>query len=136
MRLNDGRALPNFVYQALSGLPITVHGTGKQTRSFCYVSDLVEGIYRLMDSDEHEPVNIGNPHEITILEFAERIRDLLGATTPIVFEPLPQDDPKRRCPDISKARRLLHWEPKVSLDEGLKLTLEFFKKQFAAAQAR
>ena len=136
MRLNDGRALPNFVYQALSGLPITVHGTGKQTRSFCYVSDLVEGIYQLMDSDEHEPVNIGNPHEITILEFAERIRDLLGATTPIAFEPLPQDDPKRRCPDISKARRLLHWEPKVSLDEGLKLTLEFFKKQFAAAQAR
>lgn len=136
MRLNDGRALPNFVYQALSGLPITVHGTGEQTRSFCYVSDLVEGIYRLMEADEHEPVNIGNPHEITILEFAERIRELLGATTPIVFEPLPQDDPKRRCPDISKARHLLHWEPKVPLDEGLKLTLEFFKKQFAGAQAR
>jgi dTDP-glucose 4,6-dehydratase len=136
MRLNDGRALPNFVAQALAGKPMTVHGTGKQTRSFCYVSDLVEGIYGLMGSEEHEPVNIGNPHEITILEFAERIRALLGASTPIVFEPLPQDDPKRRCPDISKARRLLHWEPKVSLDEGLKLTLEFFKKQFAATQAR
>ena len=136
MRLNDGRALPNFVYQALTGKPLTVHGTGKQTRSFCYVSDLMEGIYRLMASEEHEPVNIGNPHEITILEFAERIRALLGASTPIVFEPLPQDDPQRRCPDISKARRLLHWEPKVPLEEGLKLTLEFFKKQFAATQAR
>jgi len=136
MRLNDGRALPNFVYQALTGKPITVHGTGKQTRSFCYVSDLVEGIFALMASEEHEPVNIGNPHEITILEFAERIRALLGASTPIVFEPLPQDDPQRRCPDISKARRLLHWEPKVPLEEGLKLTLEFFKKQFAATQAR
>ena len=136
MRLNDGRALPNFLYQALAGKPITVHGTGKQTRSFCYVSDLMEGIYRLMESDEHEPVNIGNPHEITILEFAERIRALLGASTPIVFEPLPQDDPQRRCPDISKARRLLRWEPKVALEEGLKLTTEFFKKQFAATQAR
>jgi dTDP-glucose 4,6-dehydratase len=136
MRLNDGRALPNFVHQALAGMPITVHGTGKQTRSFCYVSDLVEGIYGLMASDEHEPVNIGNPHEITILEFAERIRALLGVSTPIVFEPLPQDDPQRRCPDISKARRLLHWEPKIPLEEGLRLTLEFFKKQFAATQAR
>jgi dTDP-glucose 4,6-dehydratase len=136
MRLNDGRALPNFVYQALTGKPITVHGTGKQTRSFCYVSDLIEGIYSLMASEEHEPVNIGNPHEITILEFAERIRTLLAASTPIVFEPLPQDDPQRRCPDISKARRLLHWEPKVPLEEGLKLTLEFFKKQLAATQAR
>ena len=107
MRLNDGRALPNFVHQALMGQPITVYGTGKQTRSFCYVSDLIDGIYRLMMSDEHEPTNIGNPQEITILEFAERIRTILGVTTPIVFEPLPQDDPKQRCPDISKARRLL-----------------------------
>jgi dTDP-glucose 4,6-dehydratase len=136
MRLNDGRALPNFVHQALAGKPITVHGTGKQTRSFCYVSDLIEGIYGLMASNEHEPVNIGNPHEITILEFAERIRALLGVSTPIVFEPLPQDDPQRRCPDISKARRLLHWEPKVPLEDGLRLTLEFFKKQFAATQVR
>jgi len=136
MRLHDGRALPNFVYQALSGQPITVYGTGKQTRSFCYVSDLIEGIYRLMQSDEHEPTNIGNPGEITILEFAQRIHALLGATKPIVFEPLPQDDPKQRCPDISKARRLLGWEPKVNLEEGLRLTLESFKKQFAQAQAR
>jgi dTDP-glucose 4,6-dehydratase len=131
MRLNDGRALPNFVHQALMGKPITVYGTGAQTRSFCYVSDLIEGIYRLMMSDEHEPTNIGNPHEITILEFAERIRMLLGAKTPIVFEPLPQDDPKQRCPDISKARRILGWEPKVNLEEGLQLTLDAFKRQFA-----
>jgi dTDP-glucose 4,6-dehydratase len=136
MRLNDGRALPNFVHQALMGQPITVYGSGKQTRSFCYVSDLIEGIYRLMLSEEHEPTNIGNPQEITILEFAERVRALLGATTPIVFEPLPQDDPKQRCPDISKARRLLGWEPKVNLEDGLRLTLESFKKQFAEAQAR
>jgi dTDP-glucose 4,6-dehydratase len=136
MRLNDGRALPNFVHQALTGQPITVYGTGKQTRSFCYVSDLIDGIYRLMMSDEHEPTNIGNPHEITILEFAERIRALLGVSTPIVFEPLPQDDPKQRCPDISKARRLLGWEPKVNLEEGLELTLESFKKQFAESKAR
>jgi len=136
MRLNDGRALPNFVHQALMGQPITVYGSGKQTRSFCYVSDLIEGIYRLMTSNEHEPTNIGNPHEITILEFAERIRTLLDAKAPIIFEPLPQDDPKQRCPDISKARRILGWEPKVNLEEGLKLTLDSFKKQFAESQAR
>src|SRR3979409_2619021 len=104
MRLNDGRALPNFVYQALSGQPITVYGTGKQTRSFCYVSDLIDGIYRLMQSDEHEPTNIGNPPEITILEFAERIRKHFDSPPPIMFKQLPQDDPKRRCPDITKAR--------------------------------
>ncbi len=132
MRLNDGRALPNFVYQALQGKPITVYGDGKQTRSFCYVSDLIEGIYRLMLSDEHEPTNIGNPQEITILEFAEKVRALMGAKVEIVFEPLPQDDPKQRCPDISKAKRLLQWEPKVGLEEGLKLTLDYFKKQTAA----
>jgi len=134
MRLNDGRALPNFVYQALRGKPITVYGDGKQTRSFCYVSDLIEGIYRLMMSDEHEPTNIGNPQEITILEFAEKVRALMGAKVEIVFEPLPQDDPKQRCPDISKARRLLKWEPKVGLDGGLKLTLDYFKNQAAASQ--
>jgi dTDP-glucose 4,6-dehydratase len=134
MRLNDGRALPNFVYQALTGQPITVYGDGRQTRSFCYVSDLIEGIYRLMNSDEHEPVNIGNPQEITILEFAERIRGLTGSDVPIIFKPLPQDDPKQRCPDIGKAKRLLGWEPKVNLDEGLRLTLEFFRKQVAAGQ--
>jgi dTDP-glucose 4,6-dehydratase len=132
MRLNDGRALPNFVHQALTGQPITVYGDGQQTRSFCYVSDLIEGIYRLMNSDEHEPVNIGNPQEITILEFAERIRKLLGSEVPIIFKPLPQDDPKQRCPDISKAKRLLGWQPKVNLDEGLRLTLEFFRQQVAA----
>src|SRR5579864_2738029 len=135
MRLNDGRALPNFVYQALSGKAITVYGTGKQTRSFCYVSDLIEGIYRLALSDEHFPTNIGNPQEITILEFAKRIHSLLGSTKPIVFEPLPQDDPRQRCPDITKARRLLGWEPKVDLEEGLRLTLESFKKQFAGTHA-
>jgi dTDP-glucose 4,6-dehydratase len=130
MRLNDGRALPNFVYQALRGDPITVYGDGSQTRSFCYVSDLIDGIYKLMLSGEHEPTNIGNPQEITILEFARRVRDALGAKTEIIFEPLPVDDPKQRCPDISKAHRLLHWEPKVSLADGLRLTLDFFKKQY------
>jgi dTDP-glucose 4,6-dehydratase len=131
MRMNDGRALPNFVYEALSEQPITVYGDGKQTRSFCYVSDLIEGILRLLDSREHLPVNIGNPHEITILEFAERIRALTGGKTELVFRPLPQDDPKRRRPDISKVRNLLGWEPKVSLDQGLRLTLEYFQKKFA-----
>jgi len=132
MRLNDGRALPNFVYQALTGEAITVYGDGRQTRSFCYVSDLIEGIYRLMESGEHAPVNIGNPQEITILEFAERVRALVGSDVPIVFKPLPQDDPKQRCPDISKARRILNWEPKVNLEDGLRLTVEFFRKQVAA----
>jgi len=130
MRLNDGRALPNFVFQALSGKPITVYGDGGQTRSFCYVSDLIEGIYRLMMSDEHLPTNIGNPEEITILEFAERIRKHFENPPPIIFEPLPQDDPKRRCPDIRKAKRVLDWEPKVGLEEGLQLTLNYFKDAF------
>ena len=131
MRLNDGRALPNFLYQTLTGQPITVYGSGKQTRSFCYVSDLVEGILRLLDSNEHEPTNIGNPQEITILEFAERIRTLTGTKAEIIFKPLPQDDPKQRCPDIAKARRILHWEPKVTLEEGLRRTLEYFQKKVA-----
>jgi dTDP-glucose 4,6-dehydratase len=130
MRLNDGRALPNFVYQALSGKPLTIYGDGKQTRSFCYVSDLIEGIYRLMMSNEHLPTNVGNPNEITILEFAERIRRHFENPPPIIFDPLPQDDPKRRCPDISKARRILKWEPKVGLEEGLKVTLAYFKEVF------
>jgi dTDP-glucose 4,6-dehydratase len=128
MRLNDGRALPNFVYQALSGKPLTIYGDGKQTRSFCYVSDLIEGIYRLMMSNEHLPTNVGNPGEITILEFAERIRKHFENPPPIVFEALPQDDPKRRCPDITKAKRVLKWEPKVGLEEGLTLTLAYFKE--------
>jgi len=133
MRLNDGRALPNFVYQALTGKPITVYGDGRQTRSFCYVSDLIEGIYRLMQSDERFPVNIGNPQEITILEFAERIRALVGSDAPIIFKPLPQDDPRQRCPDISKARRILQWEPKIDLDQGLRVTLDYFRQQVTAA---
>jgi dTDP-glucose 4,6-dehydratase len=131
MRLNDGRALPNFLYQALTGEPLTVYGDGKQTRSFCYVSDLLDGIYRLLESDEHDPVNIGNPHEITILEFAERVRALVGSKEPIVFRPLPQDDPKQRCPDIAKARQVLKWEPKVNLEEGLKRTYDYFHKKVA-----
>ncbi len=134
MRLNDGRALPNFVYQALTGEPITVYGDGSQTRSFCYVSDLIEGIYRLMMSDEHEPVNIGNPNEITILEFAQRIKELIGSPIPIEFRPLPQDDPKQRRPDISKAKRLLDWEPKVALADGLRITLDYFRRQLEVSQ--
>ncbi|HEY0704365.1 MAG TPA: UDP-glucuronic acid decarboxylase family protein [Candidatus Acidoferrales bacterium] len=135
MRLNDGRALPNFLYQALVGEPITVYGDGKQTRSFCYVSDLLDGIYRLLESKEHEPTNIGNPREITILEFAEQVRKLVGATAPIVFHALPQDDPKQRCPDISKAKRLLNWEPKVDLEDGLERTYKYFKAQLAQTNA-
>ena len=131
MRLNDGRALPNFVHQALTGKPITVYGEGNQTRSFCYVSDLIEGIYRLMLSEEHLPTNIGNPQEITILQFAERIREHFQNAPPIIFEALPQDDPKQRCPDISKAKRILGWEPKVGLKEGLQVTMDYFKEQFA-----
>ena len=134
MRLNDGRALPNFLYQALSNQPLTVYGDGSQTRSFCYVDDLIEGIWRLMNSSEHEPVNIGNPQEITILEFAQCILQLTGARTPIKFEPLPQDDPKQRRPDISKARRLLGWEPNVNLSEGLQRTLAYFQQQLAGAR--
>jgi dTDP-glucose 4,6-dehydratase len=136
MRLNDGRALPNFVHQALTGKPITVYGEGKQTRSFCYVSDLIDGIYKLAMSDEHMPTNIGNPQEITILQFAEKIREHFENAPKIIFEPLPQDDPKQRCPDISKAKRLLGWEPKVGLAEGLKITMDHFKRDFAAAAFR
>src|SRR5262249_11347381 len=116
------------------GQPITVYGDGKQTRSFCYVSDLIDGIYGLLESSEHEPVNIGNPSEITILEFAERIKALVGSTTPIIFEPLPQDDPKQRCPDLSKAHRILSWHPRVDLAEGLKLTYDFFQPRVEASR--
>jgi len=135
MRLNDGRALPNFVYQALTGTPITVYGDGKQTRSFCYVSDLIDGIYKLSQSDEHMPTNIGNPTELTIYEFAERVLSYFPNAPKIIFEPLPEDDPKQRRPDISKAKRLLGWEPKVSLEDGLNRTIGFFKEQFARAVA-
>ena len=135
MRLNDGRALPNFLYQALSGRPITVYGDGKQTRSFCYVSDLMDGIYRLLESSEHEPTNIGNPQEITILEFAERVRRLAGADVPIELHPLPQDDPKQRCPDITKAKRILGWQPKINLEQGLRLTYDYFRQKVAESGA-
>nr|WP_295866149.1 UDP-glucuronic acid decarboxylase family protein [uncultured Chitinophaga sp.] len=128
MRLNDGRALPAFMSQALSGQDLTVFGDGKQTRSFCYVDDLVEGIYRLLLSDYHLPVNIGNPEEITLNQFAEEIIALTGSKQKIVYHPLPKDDPKQRQPDITKARTLLGWEPKVGRQEGLKITFEYFKQ--------
>jgi dTDP-glucose 4,6-dehydratase len=128
MRLNDGRAIPNFLTQALKGEPITVFGDGKQTRSFCYVSDLVDGIIRLMNSDVDTPVNVGNPTELTLLEMAERIKAMTRSSSEIVFKPLPQDDPKIRRPDITKAKTHLHWEPKVGLEEGLTHTVAFFKQ--------
>jgi dTDP-glucose 4,6-dehydratase len=131
MRLDDGRVLPNFMGQALRGEPLTVYGDGSQTRSFCYVDDLVEGIYRLLGTDFHEPVNLGNPNEITILDFAREILALSGCKSPIVYKPLPADDPKVRKPDISRARQLLGWEPKVDRHDGLRLTLEFFQKKVA-----
>jgi nucleoside-diphosphate-sugar epimerase len=135
MRLDDGRVLPNFMGQALRGEPLTVYGDGSQTRSFCYVSDLVEGIERLLSTDFHEPVNLGNPDETTILDFAREILALSGSKSEIVFKPLPQDDPKVRKPDISRARQLLNWEPKVSRQEGLRRTLEHFRARVQAQQS-
>jgi dTDP-glucose 4,6-dehydratase len=128
MRLNDGRAIPAFMSQALTGQDLTVFGDGSQTRSFCYVSDLVDGIYRLLFSDYHLPVNIGNPAEITLKEFAEEIISLTGSKQQIIYKPLPTDDPKQRRPDITKAKQILGWEPKVSRKEGLKVTYEYFKE--------
>jgi dTDP-glucose 4,6-dehydratase len=127
MRVSDGRALPAFISQALNGENLTVFGDGSQTRSFCYVSDLVEGIYRLLVSDVNEPVNIGNPTEITLLDFAKEIICMTGSKSEIIFDPLPIDDPKCRQPDISKAKKLLNWEPKVSRADGLKKTIEYFR---------
>jgi dTDP-glucose 4,6-dehydratase len=127
MQLNDGRVVPNFMYQALRGEPMTIFGDGSQTRSFCYVSDLVEGIYRLLFKDYHEPVNLGNPSEVTIKEFAEEIKKLAGSKSEIVYRPLPQDDPKQRKPDIARARQVLGWEPVVGRDEGLKVTMAYFQ---------
>jgi len=127
MRLRDGRVVPNFIAQALRGEPLTVYGDGSQTRSFCYVSDLVEGIVRLLASDYSGPVNCGNPAEVTILQFAERIRKLTGSKSEIAFRPLPVDDPKQRQPDITRARRLLGWEPAVGLEEGLLHTIDYFR---------
>ena len=128
MRLDDGRALPTFMSQALRGEDVTVFGDGSQTRSFCYVDDLVDGIYRLLLSDYSLPVNIGNPVEITLKEFAEEVVALVGNDVKIVYEPLPQDDPKQRKPDIAKAKDILDWEPKIDRKEGLKRTLEYFKE--------
>jgi dTDP-glucose 4,6-dehydratase len=129
MRLNDGRALPAFIGQALRGEDLTVFGDGSQTRSFCYVSDLIEGIYRLLLSEEWRPVNIGNPHEIRLLDFAKEVIALTGSRSTISFNPLPQDDPQQRQPDISRAKEVLGWEPAIDRKQGLALTYEFFKKQ-------
>ncbi|HKC23317.1 MAG TPA: UDP-glucuronic acid decarboxylase family protein [Thermoanaerobaculia bacterium] len=138
MRPNDGRIVPSLMMQALKGEPLTIFGDGTQTRSFCFVSDLIEGIYRLLLSDVRDPVNIGNPIELTVLQFAQAIQEITGTTSPIVHRPLPTDDPKQRRPDITLARTLLGWEPKVALHEGLGLTVEYFRSLIAettAAQA-
>lgn len=131
MRIDDGRVVPNFITQALKGKDLTVHGDGSQTRSFCYVSDLIEGIYRLMMSDMHDPINIGNPEEHTILEFAHFILQNTKSRSKMDFKNLPEDDPKIRQPDITKAKKELGWEPQVSLEEGMRRTIEWFKKQSA-----
>jgi len=127
MRLEDGRVVPNFVAQAIRQEPLTVYGDGEQTRSFCYVDDLIDGIYRLLLSDYIMPVNIGNPNEISLKDFAEEILALTGNKVKIVYKPLPLDDPKQRQPDITKAKTILGWEPKVSRAEGLKITYDYFK---------
>ena len=136
MRLHDGRAVPAFMSQALRGEDVTIFGNGRQTRSFCYVSDLVDGIIRLMESDVNEPVNIGNPHEMTIEDIAKAIIRLTGSKSQLVYRPLPEDDPKVRQPDITRARTLLKWEPKVGLEEGLTKTLGYFREQVAAENGR
>jgi len=127
MRKDDGRAIPTFINQALNNEPLTVFGDGSQTRSFCYVSDLIEAIHKLMLSDINEPVNLGNPHEMTLKELAEMVIELAGNKSQIVYKPLPQDDPKTRRPDIAKAQRLLGWQPEIPLDEGLRITIAWFK---------
>jgi dTDP-glucose 4,6-dehydratase len=133
MRLDDGRVVPNFMGQVLRGEPITVFGDGSQTRSFCFVTDLVDGIYRLLFCDFHEPVNIGNPNEVTILTFAREIRELTGSQSEIVFRELPEDDPKVRKPDIGRAQKLLGWEPKVLRRDGLQYSLDYFRDRIASA---
>lgn len=132
MRMQDGRVVPNFILQALKGEPLTVYGQGEQTRSFQYVDDLVAGIGRLLESAEHYPVNIGNPHEMTVLQFAKKILELTGSKSEIAYRPLPQDDPQVRQPDITRARTLLNWEPKVDLDEGLIKTIDYFRARLKA----
>jgi dTDP-glucose 4,6-dehydratase len=131
MQINDGRVVPNFMKQALRNEPLTVYGNGQQTRSFCYVSDEIDGFLRLSKADEHLPVNIGNPNEFTILECAQLVLKITGSKSQICYQPLPQDDPKQRCPDITKARRLLGWEPKIDLEAGLRLSLAYFKQAVA-----
>jgi dTDP-glucose 4,6-dehydratase len=128
MKLDDGRVVPTFLDQALRGAPLTVYGDGSQTRSFCYVSDMIEGLWRLWLSGEPGPINLGNPVELSVLEFARKILELTGSSSPIQFLPLPQDDPRRRQPDITKARQLLGWEPRVSLEEGLRETIAWFRR--------
>jgi dTDP-glucose 4,6-dehydratase len=135
MRLNDGRVLPAFMSQALRGDDMTVFGDGSQTRSFCYVDDLIEGIYRLLRSDEVQPTNVGNPSEMTILQFAEKVRELTGSRSKIAFRDLPEDDPKVRQPDITKARTILGWEPKIDLEDGLKRTLAYFRDRMDLVEA-
>jgi dTDP-glucose 4,6-dehydratase len=135
MRPRDGRVVPAFIQQALLGEPLTVFGDGGQTRSFCYVSDLIEGIWRLLMSDETRPVNVGNPREMTIREFAETIVRLTGSSSSLTFEPLPEDDPKVRQPDITRARKILGWEPRVGLEEGLTRTVEYFRELLAQEAA-
>jgi len=135
MAIKDGRVVSNFIVQALRGEPLTVYGEGNQTRSFCYVSDLIDGLHRLMEADDPEgPVNLGNPVEFTILELAELVLKLTKSRSPVIHRPLPQDDPTQRCPDISLARRALGWEPKVKLEEGLRLTIDYFQKQLSLIQ--
>jgi len=129
MRLEDGRVVPAFLSQALRGEPLTVFGDGSQTRSFCYVSDLVNGIYRLLLSNEHDPVNIGNPHEMTIMEFAQKVSEVAGISLEVLNKPIPQDDPKVRQPDITKAKSILGWAPEVPFHEGIRATMEYFKKK-------
>ena len=129
MRMKDGRVVPNFITQALKNEPITVYGKGEQTRSFGYIDDLVRGLHRLLEVEHHLPVNLGNPHEMTVLEFAKKIIGLTGSKSEIVYQPLPQDDPQVRQPDITKARQLLGWEPQVHVDEGLKQTIKFFRER-------
>jgi dTDP-glucose 4,6-dehydratase len=133
MRLDDGRVVPNFVGQALRSEPLTVHGDGSHTRSFCYYSDLVEGIYRLLSSDYVKPVNLGNPLEMSILDFAHAVNRLVGNTAGMVYRPLPEDDPKVRQPDIRRAREVLGWEPKVGLEDGLRQTVDWFRRELRAS---
>jgi dTDP-glucose 4,6-dehydratase len=136
MRLRDGRVVPAFIGQALNGQPLTVFGDGSQTRSFCYVSDLIDGIFKLAMSDFHEPVNLGNPREMTINQFAEEIIRITGTKSAIEYKPLPVDDPRVRQPDIARAKDVLGWEPRVDFEEGIKTTIEYFKESLASRRLK